>query len=77
MKLSPSHEFSSALQPFLKENSFEEELSALDELDEELAFWEPLCSLEAQNRRTVLLENEKDDELEDDDESLLDPLPLD
>lgn len=67
MKLSPSHEFSSTDTPSLNENS---DLAWLwDELDdddddEELAFCEPLASLEEQNKRTVILEYSKELELE-------------
>jgi hypothetical protein len=77
MKLSPWQlvAASSALQPFLNEISClfslcdeEEE----DEEEDELAFCDPDCSLDVQNRRTVILEYWNELELE-----ALDELPLD
>ena len=76
MKLSPWQlvAASSALQPFLNEISClfslcdEEE----EEEEEELAFCDPDCSLDVQNRRTVILEYWNELELEE-----LPELPLD
>lgn len=60
MKLSPSQLLSSALHPLLNENSLLDSLCEEDddedEDEEELAFWDPLCSPEAQNARTVTFE---------------------
>jgi hypothetical protein len=68
MKLSPSQLLSSALTPLLNENSLLDSLCEEDddEDEEELAFWDPLCSPEAQNARTVTFEYWKDWELEAD-----------
>jgi len=78
MKLSPSHEFSSALNPCLHDFSSFASLWLLEEEEEEeleLEFDDPLCSLELQKERTVTLENlnEVDEEAESD--WLLEPEP--
>jgi hypothetical protein len=66
MKLSPSQLFSSALHPLLNENSLLDSPCEEDDDENELAFWDPLCSPEAQNARTVTFEYWKDWELEAD-----------
>jgi len=68
MKLSPSQLLSSALTPLLNENSLLDSPCEEDddEEDEEEAFWDPLCSPEAQNARTVTFEYWKDADAEAD-----------
>lgn len=68
MKLSPSQLLSSILTPLLNENSLLDSLCEEDddEDEEELAFWDPLCSPETQNARMVTFEYWIDWELEAD-----------
>lgn len=77
MNESPSQEFESTATPSLKENSDLAWLSVLELADDELAFCDPLASLERQKRRMVILEYWNELELDEADDEPLDDPPLD